>query len=269
MLGAHFYNQSLRRYTIVFGTIFNNIRIKKYNQADTELKEVKVPLGYGPAEKFLVAADDPEFKRPVAIDLPRMAFEVTGMIYAADRKLPHHKQMIVSDATNDDMKKKTWQSVPYDINFQLSIIAKSMDEGNQIMEQILPYFGPEYTTTVQLLDSIDLALDVPLVLIGVSNQDTYEGDFRERRQMIWTLDFIMKGYFFGPVATKKVIKIANTNVYDSLTATQKISTVRIRPGLTANGDPTTVEAESIPVANIGVDDDWDYIVTVTDYNDGS
>jgi hypothetical protein len=264
LTSSPFYNESLRRYVIVFGTMFNNIRVNKKLQDDTVMKQVKVPIGYGPAEKFLVAAVDKNKDRPVQIELPRMSFEVTGMIYAADRKLPHHKRWTATDATESNEKKTVWQPVPYDINFQLNIIAKSYDEGSMILEQILPYFGPEYTNSVQLMDDLDLVLDVPLILIGVSNQDTYEGDYKERRQLIWTLDFVMKGFFFGPRVQKKLIKIANTNFYDALTSVQKLSTVRIRPGLTANGEPTTNEDESIPVADIGVDDDWDYIVTITD-----
>lgn len=269
MFGHTWYHESLKRYTVVFGTLFNDIKILRKLQDGTVVKDMKVPIAYGPAEKFLARNEaDPEFSKVVAIELPRMSFEITGMTYAADRKLPATNRYVARDTANNDFYKSNWQAVPYDINIQLNIMVKSYDDGCAILEQILPYFTPDWTPTVKLLDDMNVTHDTPIILVGVSNQDTYESDFKERRQLIWTLDFILKGMFFGPVLSKKVIKVANTNFHPYLepTANAAFDNVNIRPGLTANGEPTTNSAISIPYTDIDVNDNWDYIVTIENVN---
>ena len=196
MLGNDFYHETLKRYLIVFGTLFNDIRVKKRDPSNGNaiVKDIKVPIAYGPAEKFLVRAKDKGLTKPVAIELTRMAFEITGMGYAGDRKLPTTNRYTVPDPDNPSRYKTIWQPVPYDINIQLNIMTKSWDDGCAIIEQILPYFTPDWTPSVQLIDELQVCHDIPYVLVGISNTDTYENNFTERRQLIWTLDFIVKGY---------------------------------------------------------------------------
>lgn len=266
MLGHYWYHESLKRYTAVFGTLFNDIKIPRKLQDGTVVKDFKVPLAYGPAEKYLARNEaDPELNRVVAIELPRMAFEITGMTYAADRKLATTQRLRARDPLATDQMSATWQAVPYDINIQLNIMVKSYDDGCAILEQILPYFTPDWTPTVKLVDSMALSVDTPIVLVGVSNQDTYEGDFKERRHLIWTLDFVLKGTFLGPVLPKKIIKVANTNFRPYISQadnTLPFDNVNIRPGLTANGEPTTDPTESVPYGDIDSTDNWDYIITI-------
>lgn len=267
MFGHNFYHESIKRYVVVFGTLFNDITVKRRDPSanNAVVKEIKVPIAYGPAEKFLVRNEaDKGLSKPVAIELPRMAFEITGMQYAGDRKLPSTNRYTVPDSTNPGRYRTMWQPVPYDLNVQLNIMVKSYDDGCAILEQILPFFTPDWTPSVQLIDDPVVRHDIPFVLVGISNSDQYENNFRERRQLIWTLDFIVKGFFFGPTTNKKVIKISNTNIHSDMTADSSRININIRPGLTANGEPTSNSVLSIPALDIGPDSDWDFIVQVED-----
>jgi len=213
MFGHEFYHEHLRRYIIVFGTMFNNIVVSRKTSAGVVDKRIKVPISYSPRDKLLARIEtDPNLRKPDAISLPRMGFEMTSMTYAGERKLNTIKKFTAA-GTNGNNRTIMYAPVPYDVNFQLSIMVKNAEDGTQILEQILPFFTPEWTNTVQLIDDMDIKLDIPLVLVSVSSDDTYDGDFETRRALIWTLDFTMKCYFFGPTKTKKLIKLANVNFF--------------------------------------------------------
>lgn len=267
MFGYDFYHESLKRYVVVFGTLFNDIVVHKRDPSanNAVVKTVKVPIAYGPAEKFLVRTQkDKGLNKPVAIELPRMAFEVTGMAYAGDRKLPTTNRYTVPDPANPSRYKTIWQPVPYDINIQLNIMVKSYDDGCAILEQILPFFTPDWTPSVQLIDELEVKHDIPFILVGVSQTDTYENNFTERRQLIWTLDFVVKGYFFGPTTNKKVIKVSNTNLYTDISANTPAVNITITPGMDANGNPTTNPDNSVDPLTIEPDDNWTYAVKIED-----
>jgi len=210
MFGHEFYHEHLRRYIVVFGTMFNNIVVSR---------------------------------KTYAVSLPRMGFEVTSMTYAGERKLSTIQRYTVKSTTDPNKNSSVYAPVPYDINFQLSIMVKSAEDGTQILEQILPFFTPEWTNSVQLIDELELKMDIPLVLISISSDDTYDGDFETRRALIWTLDFTMKGYFYGPIKNKKIIKFANVNFYiDGFdTAIGSSNTVEER---------VTIQPGLIPTANL-------------------
>jgi hypothetical protein len=222
--------------------MFNNIVVSRKTTAGVVDKRIKVPISYSPRDKLLARIEtDPSLRKPDAVSLPRMGFEMTSMTYAGERKLSTIKKFTAL-GTNASNRTIMYAPVPYDVNFQLSIMVKNAEDGTQILEQILPFFTPEWTNTVQLIDDMDIKLDIPLVLLSVSSDDTYEGDFETRRALIWTLDFTMKCYFFGPTKTKKLIKLANVNFFiDGFDTTIGSSNtvqerVTIRPGLepTAN-----------------------------------
>ena len=146
MLGSHFYNEIIRRNIIGFGTLFNNITLKKVDPSDNSvLEEEKVPLAYGPKAKFLTRLEqNPDVSRKIAITLPRLYFEMTGIGYDAQRKtspVQKYRTIIQDDGTE---VKEQYVPVPYNIEFELGIIAKSQDDGLQILEQILPYFQPAF-----------------------------------------------------------------------------------------------------------------------------
>lgn len=222
MFGRTFYHDTLRKYVILFGTLFNDIQINREDSNGNVKQVVKVPLSYGPREKFLARIEgidggrDPQ-EQPFSIVLPRMGFEITGFNYAPERKLPTRNKFTTVELNDEHGKRKMYRynPVPYDINFTLSIFVKNTTDGTRIIEQILPYFTPEWTTTVQLTEAPDITLDVPLVLTGTSQDDVYEGGFEERRALIWSLDFTMKGVFFGPTYRQEIIKLANTQIFDA------------------------------------------------------
>jgi hypothetical protein len=221
MFGTYFYNETFKRAVSIFGTLFNNISIKKTKADGTVLAENKVPISYGPKQKFLQRlADEPDFANRTAISLPRITFEMSGIEYDVSRQqnklIRQHKDILEAG----DVGKRGYQynPVPYNINFTLSILAKNVIDALQITEQILPYFQPEYTVSMKMVDAMSEVRDVPIVLTSVAMEDTYEGSFEERRVIEYTLEFQMKLYFFGPVYTGEIIKHVIERDYISSTA---------------------------------------------------
>ena len=201
----YFYNEILRRTIIGFGTLFNGISVKTENQ------EIRVPLAYGPTQKFLARlTQSPDLNKSTAITLPRMSFEFTGLTYDPTRKVTTTQQFTVKDPTTGEESKKAYMPVPYNMQFELALMCKLNDDALQITEQILPYFQPSYNLTIELLGSIKEKRDVPIVLENITMQDDYEGDFTQRRVLLYTLRFTAKTYLFGPVssATKDIIRKA-------------------------------------------------------------
>ena len=207
----YFYHEILRRTVISFGTLFNNIAIKHTNSSDQVVSVIKVPLAYGPTQKFLARLNQsPDLNKSVAMTLPRMSFEFIGLTYDPSRKVTTTQQFTVKDTTTGTETKKAYMPVPYNMQFELSIMSKLNDDALQIIEQILPYFQPSYNLTVELVNSIDEKRDIPVILENITMQDDYEGDFSTRRVLLYTLRFSAKTYLFGPVstATKDIIKTA-------------------------------------------------------------
>ena len=199
----YFYNEILRRTIIGFGTLFNSLEIRQEDSV------VRVPLAYGPTQKFLARIEQsPDLNKPMAITLPRMSFEFTGLTYDPSRKVSTTQTFVAKDKDDGTETKKTFMPVPYNMQFELSIFTKLNDDALQIVEQILPYFQPAYNLTIELVDQIREKRDVPIVLESVTMQDDYEGDFSTRRVLYYTLRFTAKTYLFGPTksASKDIIK---------------------------------------------------------------
>ena len=204
----YFYNEILRRTIISFGTLFNGITVKQ------EDSTIKVPLAYGPTQKFLARLEQtPDLNKSTAITLPRMSFEFTGLTYDPSRKVTTTQTFTVKDPTTGKDSKKAYLPVPYNMAFELAIMCKLNDDALQITEQILPYFQPAYNVTVTLVESIKEKRDIPIVLENITMQDDYEGDFTQRRVLLYTLRFTAKTYLFGPVsdASKDIIKKSTVN----------------------------------------------------------
>jgi len=175
LLGNEFYHEHLRRYIIVFGTMFNNVVVSRKTSEGAVDKRIKVPISYSPRDKMLARVEtDANLNKPTAVSLPRMGFEVTSMTYAGERKMKTTQKYTIKSDTNPSERNLVYAPVPYDVNFQLSIMVKSAEDGTQILEQILPFFTPEWTNTVQLIDNLDIKMDVPLVLLSVVSDDTYD-----------------------------------------------------------------------------------------------
>jgi hypothetical protein len=274
MFGRTWNHDSLRKYIIVFGTVFNDIYINRLSATGEVLQTLKVPLTYGPKEKVLARLDqNPTMDNQVAIVLPRISFEMTSLEYDPTRKLNTLNKLTKQSATagTDDEVKYQYQPVPYDMQFEMSILVKNSEDGTRIVEQIVPYFTPAFTVSVNVVPEVDSARDIPIVLNSISSQDQYEGNFEQRRAMIWTLSFTLKGYLYGPSKKSKLIKLAETTFRlpedvetGNTTNTSNTIVVASRPGLTANGVATSNVAASIAYDEIISTDNYGFINTITE-----
>ncbi len=253
MLGTYYYHEIIRKTIITFGTLFNAISIRHDDGASNTYSELKVPLAYGPSQKFLARLEQQaDLNKPVGITLPRMSFEMNNVSYDPSRKSGVTQTFKTSDGTN---VKKVFMPVPYNIGFELNILAKLNDDALQIIEQILPYFQPSFNLTVDLVKSIGEKRDIPIVLDSINFQDDYEGDFSTRRALIYTLGFTAKTYLFGPVAesTSGLIKKVQVD-YATNTDTQNAKR-EVRYTVT----PDPIDA--------GPDDDFGFSETTSFFSD--
>ena len=257
MFGTYFYNESMRRMTIGFGQIFNNIQIKRKDSNGNITQSIKVPLAYAPKEKFLARLDaQPNLdEREFAITLPRMSFEISGISYDASRKLTRvQKFKHVKTGAEGKILNYNYVPVPYNISYNLYSFTASAEAGLQIIEQILPFFQPDFTVTVNAIPELNIKRDIPIVLNSVTYEDTYNGDFSQRRAVIYTLGFTAKTYLFGPASTQKVIKETQSDVYTDTDTTNKAREERI----IVVPNPTSADA----------DDDFGFTTTIQNFSDG-
>ena len=216
MLGTYYYHEIIRKTIIGFGTLFNDIHIRHAGEGGTNHSEIKVPLAYGPSQKFLARIQQQaDLNKAVQITMPRMSFEMTNISYDATRK----SSLVQTFKACDDgsRAKKVFMPVPYNIGFELNILSKLNDDSLQILEQILPYFQPHFNLTIDLVDSIGEKRDIPIILESIGFQDDYEGNFDTRRALIHTLQFTAKTYLFGPVADSSdgLIRKVQVDMYTS------------------------------------------------------
>jgi len=200
---------------------------------------------------------------------------MTDVRYDSDRKLKTIQRTANKINNSPSSLNYQYMPVPYNFGFRLYILVKNAEDGTKIVEQILPYFTPDFTVTVELIPDMQELKDIPVVLNSVSQEDTYEGNFQERQALIWTLDFTIKGYLYGPIQATPIIKYAFVNYYapevpdgelaTAVGVTSAISETLDQPGLTANGQPTSNAAASIPVSQIQVTDDYGFVITKTDF----
>ncbi len=250
MLGTYYYHNIIRKTIIAFGTVFNQIQIKHQDAEGSPYSELRVPLSYGPMQKFLARIEQQaDLNKPVQITLPRMSFEMVSIKYDPTRKAGVTQSFKASDGQN---LKKVFMPVAYNIGFELNIFTKLNDDALQIVEQILPYFQPAFTLTVDLIDSIGEKRDIPLVLDDISFKDDYEGDFSTRRSLIYTLRFTAKTYLFGPIAdtTDGLIRKVQVDMY---TGTDTINAKR-EMRYTVVPDPIDVA----PGDDFGFNENWEF-----------
>ena len=217
MLGQQFYHETMRKVVVAFGTIFNNIHLVRKDNNGNIIQTMKVPLAYGPREKFLVRLrEDADLTKQVAVTLPRIGFEIQGLSYDATRKLNRVQRFKKVKTGTTKQLDTQYMPVPYNVDFQLYVMAKQSDDALQIVEQILPYFQPDYTVTIN--DNADMGIkrDVPLILNSVGYEDNYEGEFQQRRAIVYTMDFTAKFYLYGPVSSSKVIKTVQADSYTDM-----------------------------------------------------
>ena len=250
---GHFYNQGMRKMTIAFGQIFNNIQIKRTG-SDSTIQSIRVPLAYAPKEKFLVRLDQqPNLdEREFAITLPRMGFEISGIEYDGSRKLTKiQKFKSVKTGSDGQVMNYNYMPVPYNISYNLYCFTATAEGGLQIIEQILPYFQPDYTVTINVVPEMGIKRDVPVVLNSVNYEDSYSGDFTSRRAVIYTLGFTAKTYLYGPASTQKVIKETQADLHTDLPAATREERIVVVP------NPTSADA----------DDDFGFTTTISFFQD--
>ena len=198
MLGnSHFYNRTIRKIVVAFGTVLNDIQLVRYNKSGTAYEHFKVPLNYGSKEKFITRiTSDPTLTKSIAITVPRISFELTGMSYDSGRKQISTMQNFNQTASGF---KSQYVPVPYDFNFSVSIYVRNTEDGTQIIEQILPFFTPDFTVTVDFIHEMGKKFDVPIILNSVNTTTDYEGDLMSTRMITWDLEFTVKGFIWPPV----------------------------------------------------------------------
>jgi len=265
MLGNYYYHEIIRKTIIAFGTLFNDIHIRHTDQQGNAASDIKVPLAYGPSQKFLARiTQQADLNKPIQITLPRMSFEMTSIAYDSSRK----SSLIQTFKTCDDGSKvkKVFMPVPYNIGFELNILSKLNDDSLQVLEQILPYFQPHFNLTVDLVDSIGEKRDIPIILDSVSFQDDYEGTFDTRRALIHTLNFTAKTYLFGAIADSSdgLIRKVQVDMYTSTDVATAKREMRYTVTPTAKVDKNNdgvIDASDTPLLvpgdNFGFDEEWE------------
>ena len=217
MLGQQFYHETIRKVIISFGTVFNSINLVRKDNSGTITQTMKVPLAYGPREKFLVRLrEDADLTKQVAITLPRIGFEIQNLAYDSSRKLSRVQKFKQVKGANTKQLDAQYMPVPYNLDIELYIMAKQSDDALQIVEQILPYFQPDYTLTINDMADMSIKRDIPIILNSIGYEDDYQGDFETRRALIYTLSFTAKFYLYGPVTSSKVIKTVQVDQYTDM-----------------------------------------------------
>ena len=248
---GHFYNEGMRKMTVAFGQVFNNIQIKRTG-SDSTIQSIRVPLAYAPKEKFLVRLDQQASldDRQFAITLPRMGFEISGIEYDGSRKLTK-VQKFKSTKSNTGVMNFNFMPVPYNISYNLYCFTATAEGGLQIVEQILPYFQPDYTVTINVVPEMGIKRDVPIVLNNINYEDSYSGDFESRRAVIYTLNFTAKTYLYGPASTQKVIRETQADMHTDLPAATREERIVVVP------NPESADA----------DDDFGFTTTISFFAD--
>ena len=272
MLGNYFYHEIIRKTVIAFGTLFNDIHVRHQDQAGNDISDIKVPVAYGPRQKFLARiTQQAELNKATQITLPRMSFEITNISYDSSRKAGITQTFKAADSSDGDKVKKVFMPVPYNLGFELNILVKLQDDGLQILEQILPFFQPGFNLSIDLVKSIGEKRDIPMVLNSIQQQDDYEGDFSTRRALIYTLSFTAKTFMFGHIAKtpEGLIRKVQVDYYsDSNPRTAKREqryTVVPKPKKDYNED-NVIDTKDTPFIEPG--DDFGFTETSTFFGDG-
>ena len=259
MLGTQFYHESIRKVIVSFGTMFNNINLVRKDNSGNISQSMKVPLAYGPREKFLVRLnEDADLTKQVAITLPRIGFEIQNLEYDPGRKLNRVQRFKKVKGANAKQLDAQYMPVPYNLSIELYVMAKQSDDALQIVEQILPYFQPDYTLTINDNVSMDSKRDVPIVLNSISYEDNYQGDFTTRRALIYTLSFTAKFYLYGPVTSSKVIKTVQVDQYTD----SEVNSPKREQRLTVTPNPTSADADD----DFGFNETTSFFEDAKEYN---
>lgn len=269
MFGHQYYHGIIRKYIVMFGNMFNDINIDRFDSEGNVIQSFAVPIAYGPREKFLARLkEDPNLDREFAITLPRLAFEITNIQYDSNRTM-NKMHNISNRGSGADVLSTSSTPVPYDISITLHAMFATNEDAVQVVEQILPFFRPEWTHTIKVVDDLDHYVDVPTILQDMSITDSYDADFESRRAIIYTFNFIVKGYLYGPVKNRGVIKRTQVDLYEGdVGVSNARSRVDLEPGLKPDNTPTTDREESIDRNRIDATDNYGFAFDNEDFFTG-
>lgn len=265
-IANYFYNATTRKYVALFGTYFNQLTVERIDNNQVLQQRMIVPISYAPYQKILSRIQQaPDLNTTKsAINLPRMSFEITNMQYDGERKISpitKIRKTVVDEALGG--RKFVYAGAPYNLDFSLYIMAKYQEDAVKLLEQIIPFFQPDFTSTVRLIPGIE-PIDIPLILNSVSMDEIYEGSYDERQSILYTLTFTMKAWYFGPEKQKSIIKFVDVRyATDTALNSPFEENYTVQPGMTANNEPTTNQDLSIDYSLIDFDDNWDYAEKVT------
>jgi len=275
MLGNdYFYHQTIKKYVALFGSVFADVQIQRTDAQGNLVDIIDVPLSYSNKDKILAhMIQDPGLNRESEVTLPRLAFEMGNPYYENDRMLKGTQQRFAKIGTDADSVNQQFTPVPWSFPFNLYAFVKNAEDGTKIVEQIIPYFTPTLTFTEALIAPMGFEVDIPITLKNISIEDNYGGNFQgERRALIWTLSFEIKGWIYGPVRKKKLIKFVETNFFVDagsvaadidVSANDVVDSITVQPGLLANGSPTSNTAASVNVHTIFLDSTYGFCDTIT------
>jgi len=278
-IANYFYNSTIRKYVALFGTYFNQLEVRRTSTDGTLNQRQIVPISYAPYQKILVRIDqDPALQggastdaygqpiagQPYAMTLPRMSFELTSFSYDAERKVAPTRKVRKTAVDAGGGRRFHYSGTPYNMGFSLYIMAKYNEDAVKCLEQILPFFNPDHTSTVRLIDGLE-PMDIPLILNDVASEDLYDGDFNTRRSVLYTLNFTMKGWFFGPEKDKNTIKFVDVRYAEDTVANTVFSEFQtLQPGSTANNVATDDITQTVDFSLIEFDDNWENIEQISD-----
>ena len=259
MFGTHFYNEGMRRLTIAFGQIFNNIVVQTKDANGSVVKRFTVPLAYAPKEKFIVRLTQQGdlMDKQFATVLPRMGFEISGIEYDPSRKLnklQKFRKPKTDGSTSDQTNKMdfNYSPVPYNITYKLFIFTATAENGLQIVEQIVPYFQPDYTVTINMVPDLGIKRDVPIIIGDIQYEDSYDGNFETRRAVIYTMTFTAKTYLYGPATAGGIVRKVQSDLGTDSVSKAREERIVITP------DPTTAKPG----------DDFGFTTTISFFEDG-
>ena len=217
-----YYNRMIRNITVAFGDLFKNITMVRYNTDESEQERFIVPIDYATKELYVMRIQgDPNLDKKVMMTLPRMSYEMNGLSYDSTRKqMTNIKQFNQSGTVTSSQ----YVPVPYNFDFSLYLYVRNIEDGNQIIEHILPFFAPDYTIKVNMIPEMGIVKEVPVILKDTKYEVMYEGDYTsDTRSVIWTLNFTVKGFIFGATSTAGVIKTSITNIYNKISDSDTVT----------------------------------------------
>ena len=219
-----FYHSTIRKAVVAFGNLFNGMYIDRQDGNGIIVQTIKVPFSYSPRQKFLARIEtitDADTKKDIQVILPRMAFDMLSINYDPQRRVSYLQQSRTLEQSGS-VANRQYAASPYNVNMGLYFYVKNQDDGLQILEQILPYFNPDFNLSVNAVPELGIKNDLAVILDSISYEDLYEGDFQTRRSIIWTLNFTLKLNFYGPISKQGIIKRVEVDYFRDRALSQKI-----------------------------------------------